>query len=477
MMKSVKCSFSDLVDTDKIKDLLLSFYELTGIMSVLEDLDGNILTCADGSGVAVGWQDICLNFHRKHPETLKKCINSDTRLSNGLKSDEKYSCYQCLNGLMDMAVPIYIGGEHLATLFTGQFFFESPDIEFFKKQAHKYDFNEEEYSNALSKVPVFSEDFIKNGMNFLTDLASVIGEMGLEKKKLLEKRLDLQEREKQFRIISQNTGDVIWILDANSGQFIYVSPSVKNLRGYNEEEVLGQNIKDVLTQESYNMVKNELPIYIDAFLSGDESARVIIHRVDQICKDGSVIPTEVVTTLLTNEEGRVDRVLGVSRDVTERKKADELNQELMENLQHLAEELEASNEELRATTEELMASNEELQATTEELHVANEELRQQGDELIQLNQTLKKSEERYKALVENSPDLIFRIDKKLRILYGNHGSNTLGLSTKGLIGKNLKELALFTEKIDIWLVNPLICRVGGTGRVCRTRSSVGIPST
>ncbi|HEX3013291.1 MAG TPA: PocR ligand-binding domain-containing protein, partial [Methanobacterium sp.] len=66
-------SFLDLVDTDKIKKLLTSFYKLTGFISALEDLDGNVLECTDGV-VAIGWQDICLNFHRKHPETLKNCI-------------------------------------------------------------------------------------------------------------------------------------------------------------------------------------------------------------------------------------------------------------------------------------------------------------------------------------------------------------------------------------------------------------------
>ncbi len=447
-MKSVNYSFLDLVDIDRIKDLLVSFYELTGIISVLEDLDGNILISTD-----MGWQDICLNFHRKHPETLKKCIKSDTKLSNGLKSGERYSCYTCLNGMVDMAVPIYIEGEHLANLFTGQFFLKQPDIEFFRKQAEEYGFDEEKYLNALSKVPVFPANFVEKSMSFLTDLANVIGEMGLEKKKLLDSKQVLQESEERYRIISQNTGDVIWLLDVNSGKFSYVSPSVKNLIGYTYNEILSRNIRDILTFESYKLVKNDLSIHIAALLSGDESARIMVHQVDQISKDNSTVPTEVVTTLLTNEEGQIDRILGVSRDITERKNADKIKRELLENLQQFTEELEVSNEELQATTEELMVSNEELQATTEELQAANEELREQGDELIQLNQTLRESEERYKALSLNSPDLIFRIDKELKFLYSNHGSNTLELSAEDLIGKDFKELPLPEETINIWVEN------------------------
>ncbi len=447
-MKFSNYSFSDLVDTAKIKKLLTSFYELTGIMSVLEDLDGNILMSTER-----GWQEICLNFHRKHPDTLKKCIESDIKLSNGLKSGERFSCYECLNGMMDMAVPIYVEGAHLANLFTGQFFFGPPDIEFFKEQAKKYGFDEEKYLTALFKVPVFSEEFVERSMGFLTDLGSVIGEMGMEKKKLLDSKQILHESEERYRIISQNTGDVIWLIDASSGQFIYVSPSVKNLIGYTFDEILGKSIKNMLVTESYKLVKKELSIHIADLLSGDESARIMVHQVDQVCKDNSIVPTEIVTTLLTNEEGQVDKLLGVCRDITERKNSDKMKQDLLENLQYFAEELEVSNEELQATTEELMASNEELQATTEELHVANEELRQQGDELIKLNQTLRESEERYKALSLHSPDLIFRIDKELKFLYGNRGSKTLGLSAEDFVGKSFEELLLSEELMNIWIEN------------------------
>lgn len=68
-----------------------------------------------------------------------------------MKSGEKYSYYQCFNGLTDVVVPVYVEGEHLINLFAGQFFFKPPNIEFFQKQAQKYGFNEEEYLSTLLK--------------------------------------------------------------------------------------------------------------------------------------------------------------------------------------------------------------------------------------------------------------------------------------------------------------------------------------
>lgn len=414
---SVNVSFSELIDTEKIKDLMTTFYELTGIPSTLIDLDGNILTCDDGSWVAAGWQDICLNFHREHPETLKKCIESDIKLSNDLIAGEKHSCYKCYNGLVDMAVPIYVGGKHIANLFTGQFLFNSPDMEFFKKQAKKYGFDEEEYLEALNKVPVFSREFIENGIEFLKNLASIIGEMGLEKKKLLESK-------ELYKLISENAGDVIWLLDINSQHFTYVSPSVFNLRGYYPHEVMGQSMKEIMTQESYDLIEKELPIRINTFLSGEQSLKVMTHEIDQIHVDGSVIPTEVVTTLLTNHECKVDTILGVSRDISERKKVEREIQVLLEETQQFAEELEVSNEELQATTEELQ---------------------DQREEILSINQALKISEEKYRLLIENAGlgIALFSLDGTV-LMFNQQAAQNLNGNPENFIGKNLNEF--FDEK-------------------------------
>lgn len=414
---SVNVSFRELIDAEKIKNLMTTFYELTAIPSTLIDLDGNILTCEDGSWVAAGWQDICLNFHREHPKALKKCIESDTKLSNDLIAGKKHSCYKCYNGLIDMAVPIYIGGEHIANLFTGQFLFDSPDMGFFKKQAKKYSFNEEEYLEALDKVPVFSREFIESGIDFLKNLASIIGEMGLEKKKLLESK-------ELYKLISENAGDVIWLLDINSQQFTYVSPSVFNLRGYYPPEVMEQLMNEVMTQESYDLIKKELPRRIDDFLLGNESQKVMTYEIDQIHVDGSVIPTEVVTTLLTNHKGNVDTILGVSRDISERKKVERERQVLLEETQQFAEELEVSNEELQATTEELQT---------------------QREEILSINQALKISEEKYRLLIENAGlgIALFSLDGTV-LMFNQQAAQNLNGNPENFMGKNLNEF--FDEK-------------------------------
>jgi PAS domain S-box-containing protein len=163
-----------------------------------------------------------------------------------------------------------------------------------------------------------------------------------------------KDREKLYQLITENAGDVIWIMDIEKGKFTYVSPSVQKLRGYTPEEVLNQTVSEVLTTESYQFILDNLGMRIAQFLQGDDSMRVRVHEMDQICKDGSIIHTEVVTTLMTDDQGRVNEILGVSRDITERKLA-------QQEIARLNEELERR---IAVRTSQLLTSNNELEAFT-----------------------------------------------------------------------------------------------------------------
>ncbi len=163
-----------------------------------------------------------------------------------------------------------------------------------------------------------------------------------------------KDRDRIYQLITENAGDVIWIMDVEKGKFTYVSPSVLKLRGYTPEEVLNQPVSEVLTPESYQFILDNLGMRIMQFSQGNDSMRVMVHEVDQICKDGSIIHTEVVTTLMTDDQGKVNEILGVSRDITERKLAQQeiarLNEELEQRITERTSQLLTSNSELEAFT-------------------------------------------------------------------------------------------------------------------------------
>lgn len=176
----------DLVDLDALQGMADSHFKTTGIpIGLIDAFDGSIL-------VGAGWQDICLNFHRATPETLKCCQESDTFINAHLSEDEPCA-YKCLNGLWDIGIPIIVSEQHLATLFLGQFFYEGevPDRQFFSNQAEKYSFNKKDYLDALDRVPIFSRDKVQTILEYDSSLVGFIAD-------LAEKAL-LQKQEKQRR--------------------------------------------------------------------------------------------------------------------------------------------------------------------------------------------------------------------------------------------------------------------------------------
>lgn len=190
-MPEKECPFAELVDLNIIKNVFDGFFKVTNFQQSLTDLEGNVL-------VTVGFKSICSDFHRVHPETLKRCIESDTNLSSlSLNAKGGYACYKCLNGLVEAVTPIIIDGKHMANLFIGQFFLDSvPDREFFRKQAEEFGFHVENYLNALDEIPVYTLAQIEEAVQFLAAQARLIGEMALSNKNLVRLNEELEEKVK-----------------------------------------------------------------------------------------------------------------------------------------------------------------------------------------------------------------------------------------------------------------------------------------
>ncbi len=133
----------------------------------------------------------------------------------------------------------------------------------------------------------------------------------------------LKESENKYRLLADNVNDVIFVLDMNLN-YTYVSPSVKILRGYEPEEVLKRPSFDSLTPSSWYRAKRILDEVLELERAGRrEIPKSRTLHLEMVRKDGTTVWTEVKFSLIRDENQKPIAILGVTRDITERKWAED----------------------------------------------------------------------------------------------------------------------------------------------------------
>ena len=320
----MKSRILDYFDFERSNILLEGFNKATGFVTAIVDLDGNILSKS-------GWRQICTDFHRKNPETASNCNISDTALANKIKNDEKYHFYKCINGLVDVGFPIVIRGEHIANLFSGQFFFEEPDISLFKKQAKTFRFEEQTYLEALGKVPVVSKEKVDVAMNFLLSITQMIIEMTAEKldhidliEAIKESEAALQESQVQLK---HNMNDLLesqriahlgtWRLNLATNQVVW-SEELYKMYGFDPTlppPPYSEHMK-LFTPESWGKLST-------AIEHTRTSGVPYELELETVTIDGSNGWMWARGEAYKDSNGNIISLWGAAQDITERKKAEE----------------------------------------------------------------------------------------------------------------------------------------------------------
>ena len=336
-----KLELEDILDVPVVRGLMENIFKLTGIAVALGDLNGKAL-------VAFGWQDVCTQFHRSHPESCKNCTESDTFLASQVE-DGKFKKYKCKNNLWDVASPIYVGGRHVGNLFVGQFFYvdEIPDITLFKAQAKLYGFNEAEYLSALDKVPRVSREFVTALAMFYTQFSAMISNLSygsiqfarmLKEQELVEEELIIakekaEESEKRHSAMIENIGDVIAILGAD-GLSKYQSPNVTRWFGWKPEELIGSGW-DKMHPEDVERVQKAFTKVLET-----DNPMKVEYRFKG--KDGVYKWIEVTASNRLNDP-TINGVLLNYHDITERKQTEEEIRKAKEQAEKSNKELEVLN--------------------------------------------------------------------------------------------------------------------------------------
>ncbi len=172
----------------------------------------------------------------------------------------------------------------------------------------------------LAQSFVHMRNSIKEKVDFLND-KNIDLQNEIKDRQRVEKRL--RRSEERYRLIAENVADVIWTMDMDLC-FTYISPSIFQLRGYTVEEAMQKSLNETLLPGSLEVVmdllKNKLMLIKS---NGNKGWHPVTFEAEQYHKDGSTIWTHNSARFLPGPNKQPVSILGVSRDITDRKHAEE----------------------------------------------------------------------------------------------------------------------------------------------------------
>jgi PAS domain S-box-containing protein len=316
---------AEIIDVEALQSLMDDFFDLTGIGAAIVDRKGEVL-------VATGWQDICTQFHRVHPETRTHCLESDTILSSDIATGE-VKLYKCKNNLWDMATPITVSNARIGTLFLGQFFFddETVDREFFRQQAQRYGFDEDAYMAALDRVPRWPRETVETVFRFYARLAAMISQLShsnlemaralVERDRLLAARRRAEEARRRseafLRQVIDASPNCVFVKNWE-GEFVLGNQAVADLYETTPAAMVGKTARELLGRDALSPEAAARLLADDrAVIDSGEPLRIPEERVT--LPDGSTRYFQTVKVRL-DTDWAPDCMLGVAVDITERKR-------------------------------------------------------------------------------------------------------------------------------------------------------------
>lgn len=376
-------TFSELVDLEQVRQLLEAHNRLSKMAYGVFDPHENNL-------IAVGWQEICTRFHRTNPVTCAYCHESDAYIKAHLHNfNGKPLEYRCKNNMIDIAMPILLEGRHLATFFTGQFFYDDspPDRDYFIQQGKALGFDIEAYLQALDRVPMLSREHIQGNVVFLHHMVQVLAESGMRTLRLTREMAErkrageaLRQSETEFRAIFDQTFQFIGVL-AVDGTLLRVNQSALQFAGVQADAVIGKPFWEA----PWWTHSAEMQQRLRAAIQEAGGGKLVRFETTHVARNGEVHCIDFSLKPVTDAAGRVVELIPEGRDITERKRAEDalrkLNDELDRRVKERTVEMQVKSGELQESQRALMNLVEDLNEKAAALELSNHELAAVNHEL------------------------------------------------------------------------------------------------
>ncbi len=190
--------------------------------------------------------------------------------------------------------------------------------------------------NGNKMIGLLSAEIIKiKGKKYM--LANVVN---VTERKRMEQAL--RESEKNYRLLADTTNDVIWKIDfkkninLSNAKLSYVSPSVERIAGYTPQETLDKKISDILPPHTIQMAKDLFIKILDKEKRGVKVKGQTLE-LEHYCKNGSIRWMECNMSFLRNRNGNPVAIIGVGRNITERKQIEKEKEGYLQELKFITD--------------------------------------------------------------------------------------------------------------------------------------------
>lgn len=207
---------------------------------------------------------------------------------------------------------------------------------------------------------------------FVTLLMGVL--LGAEKRRIRTEHA-LATSENLQRALFQSLPDMVWLKDPN-GVYLSCNPRLERLLGAKEVDILGKTDYDFFPREVADIFREYDK---NAAAAGKPSCN---EEWVTFPDDGSRALLETVKTPMVDSAGNLVGVLGIARDMTARKEAEE---ELKKHRDHLDELIKERTATLERKTAELETAQGTMQALLAEVNTAKQELEAKVAKIERLN--------------------------------------------------------------------------------------------
>jgi len=317
--------FEDIFSLEEIQRIQDLFSSISGVSSIITNPDGYPITKPS---------NFCRLCEKTSIKTLtehSEYLNTDSKPNSSIPAYEHHLV--CLNkGLWNEGEKIVVGGKHIANWLTGKVHNEFLTEQIEKCYHNNSEIDERDFNEVMHDLPVISEEQSNKISEMLNSFVSEISERGnsnlllkIQIAKYEEATSLLKEYEERYRFFFENNKDILYQTDI-SGIILDISPSIKDVTGYSREELIGTPVSNLY----YNPADREFLIN-----TLDKDGMIRDHEFKIKTKTNEIKPVSLNANLISKANSFQKHIAGAIREISERKRNEEILLESKENYKSL----------------------------------------------------------------------------------------------------------------------------------------------